>query len=263
MKATITTDPTKQALTIKQNDVLRFLQDYVEEYGFPPTMKEIGDKFSFASTNAVTQYLVALERKGYIRRSTKGASRGIQIIDFTPSPKHIAQSTATTPALQSTAHRSLSPMLNHQQQSVKNVVIVGDGTPQNPLSAFLSPRGQIKIDTDFFLSENGQPGTDTTSQSTPHSAPPQLFAAIVSDDGMSAEALREGDIVIAKQQFSASEGDIVVALFHDTVLVRRFVRMGVVSELEAATKTFPPISFHEGSGTVAIIGVVVGQMRKL
>ena len=249
MKATITTDPTKQALTIKQNDVLRFLQDYVEEYGFPPTMKEIGDKFSFASTNAVTQYLVALERKGYIRRSTKGASRGIQIIDFTPSPKHIAQSTATTPALQSTAHRSLSPMLNHQQQSVKNVVIVGDGTPQNPLSAFLSPRGQIKIDTDFFLSENGQPGTDATSQGTPHSAPPQLFAAIVSDDGMSAEALREGDIV--------------VALFHDTVLVRRFVRMGVVSELEAATKTFPPISFHEGSGTVAIIGVVVGQMRKL
>ncbi len=259
MKATITTDPTKQALTIKQNDVLRFLQDYVEEYGFPPTMKEIGDKFSFASTNAVTQYLVALERKGYIRRSTKGASRGIQIIDFTPSPKHITQPTTITSALQPTAHRSLAPMLNHQQQSVKNVVIVGDGTPQNPLSAFLSPRGQIKIDTDFFLAENGQLGTD----GTPQSAPPQLFAAIVSDDGMSAEALREGDVVIAKQQFHASEGDIVVALFHDTVLVRRFVRMGIVSELEAATKTFPPISFHEGSGTVAIIGVVVGQMRKL
>ncbi len=256
MKATITTDPTKQALTIKQNDVLRFLQDYVEEYGFPPTMKEIGDKFSFASTNAVTQYLVALERKGYIRRSTKGASRGIQIIDFTPSPKYIAQPAS---ALQPTAHRSLAPMLNHQQQSVKNVVIVGDGTPQNPLSAFLSPRGQIKIDTDFFLAENGQSGTDGTSYTTP----PQLFAAIVSDDGMSAEALREGDVVIAKQQFHASEGDIVVALFHDTVLVRRFVRMGIVSELEAATKTFPPISFHEGSGTVAIIGVVVGQMRKL
>lgn len=250
MKATIKTDPTKQALTVKQNDILSFLQDYVEEYGFPPTMKEIGDKFGFASTNAVTQYLVALEKKGYIRRSTKGASRGIQIIDFTPSPKHIAQS---APALHVPTHRSLAPMMNHQLQSIKNVIIVGDGTPQNPLSAFLSPRGQIKIDTDFFLPEGVQADT----------APPQLFAAIVSDDGMSAEALREGDVVIAKQQFSAAEGDIVVALFHDTVLVRRFARVGAVSELEAATKTFPPISFHEGSGTVAIIGVVIGQMRKL
>ncbi|MFY8000197.1 MAG: transcriptional repressor LexA [Candidatus Kapaibacteriota bacterium] len=250
MKATISTDSTKQPLTAKQHDVLRFLQDYTEERGFPPTMKEIGDKFSFASTNAVTQYLVALERKGYIRRSTKGASRGIQIVDFIPhQPKHITQ---TAPALPSPMHRSLAPMLNHQYQSVKNVVIVGDGIAQNPLSAFLSPRGQIKIDTDFFLPDGV----------SPDAPPPQLFAAIVGDDGMSAESMREGDIVVAKQQFSALEGDIVVALFHDTLLVRRFVRMGGVSELEAATKTFPPISFHEGSGTVAIIGVVLGQMRK-
>lgn len=252
MKATINTDSIKQPLTTKQHDVLRFLQAYTEEHGFPPTMKEIGDKFSFASTNAVTQYLVALERKGYIRRSTKGASRGIQFIDFTPQQKQLSISTASIPA---TAQRSLAPMLHHQFQSVKNVVIVGDGIAQNPLSAFLSPRGQIKIDTDFFLPE--------FSLGTAESSPPQLFAAIVSDDGMSADSLREGDIVIAKQQFIAVEGEIVVALFHDTLLVRRLSRMGTVYELEASTKTFPPIPFHEGAGTVAIIGVVIGQMRRL
>lgn len=243
-------DSVKQTLTQKQQNVLRFLQDYTEEHGFPPTMKEIGDKFNFRSTNAVTQYLVALERKGHIRRTTKGASRGIQIVDFVPTPKQPVSNagTASFPV-----QRGVAQMLNHQYQSVKNIVIVGDGNAQNPLSAFLSPRGQLKIDTDFFLPES----------TTPDTPPPQLFAAILSDDGMSAEGLREGDVAIAKQQFTANEGDIVVALFHDTLVVRRFLRLGVVCELEAATKTFPPISFHEGSGTVAIIGVVIGQMRKL
>lgn len=252
MKATIHTDTAKQPLTTKQHDVLRFLQQYTEDHGFPPTMKEIGDKFSFASTNAVTQYLVALERKGHIRRSTKGASRGIQIVDFTPQPKQVVQS---PPTLAPSVQRSVLPMLNHQFQSVKNVVIVGDGIAQNPLSAFLSPRGQIKIDTDFFLPE--------FSQLAAESAPPQLFAAIVSDDGMSAESLREGDVVIAKQQFSAAEGDMVVALFHDSIIVRRLARLGALAELEAATKTFPSIPFHEGAGVVAIIGVVIGQMRRV
>jgi repressor LexA len=248
----------KQVLTKKQQAVLDFLREYVQEYGFPPTMKEIGDRFSFASTNAVTQYLVALERKGYIRRATKGASRGIQIVDFTPqakTPVGPANNSAPTAGASASfsSSRAIAPMLHHQWQSVKNVIIVGEGSAQNPLSAFLSPRGQIKIDVDFFAPEAAaQSGGETP-----------FFAALVGDDAMSAEGIREGDVVIAKQQFHAAPGDIVVALFHDALLVRRFMRVGAVSELEAATKTFPPISFQEGGGAVAIIGVVLGQMRAL
>ena len=241
----------KQALTKKQQAVLDFLREYLQDYGFPPTMKEIGDRFAFASTNAVTQYLVALERKGYIRRATKGASRGIQIVDFTPQAK-TSPTNGAPPSASSSSSKAIAPMLHHQWQSVKNVVIVGEGSANNPLSAFLSPRGQIKIDAEFFA-----PEPPAQSVESP------FFAALVGDDAMSAEGIREGDVVIARQQFHAAPGDIVVALFHDALLVRRFTRIGAVSELEAATKTFPPISFQEGGGAVAIIGVVLGQMRKL
>ncbi len=46
----------------------------------PPTIKDICNEFGFASTNGVHQVLTVLEKKGYIKRIAKGASRGIKII---------------------------------------------------------------------------------------------------------------------------------------------------------------------------------------
>ncbi|MCS6808223.1 MAG: S24 family peptidase [Bacteroidota bacterium] len=258
MKAHLPSPTAKQPLTVKQQEVLRFLQKYTEEHGFPPTIKEIGDRFSFASTNAVTQYLLALERKGYIRRSTKGASRGIQILDFIPQPKpHHPPSTASysTPA-HTKALSSFPYHPYHQTHGVKNIIIVGEGIAQNPLSAFLSPRGQIRIDIEFFLPE-------PSSQEATEYSPPQLFAALVCDDAMRSDGLHEGDLVIAKQQFSASHNDIVVAIVRDTVLVRRYRILDTVHELSASADSYSPIPLSPDSHSIAIIGIVIGQMRRI
>ncbi|MCE9581326.1 MAG: transcriptional repressor LexA [Planctomycetes bacterium] len=66
-------------LTPKQQEIFKFLCNHVREHGFPPSYEEIAEQFGFASPNAVTGHLKALERKGHIRRSEK--SRALEITD--------------------------------------------------------------------------------------------------------------------------------------------------------------------------------------
>jgi len=64
-------------LTQRQREILDFIIDCVRERGMPPTIAEIGEEFGIASTNGVNDHLVALEKKGFIERSSK--ARGILI----------------------------------------------------------------------------------------------------------------------------------------------------------------------------------------
>jgi len=71
-------------LTARQKAVYDFLLSHLQEYGFPPTVREICKQFGIKSTKGVTDHLAALERKGFIRRR-KETSRGIEIVDKKPS----------------------------------------------------------------------------------------------------------------------------------------------------------------------------------
>jgi len=65
-------------LTRKQRKVLEFLMSYTKKYGYPPTIREIGEHFGFFWT-AARGFLQSLARKGFIKiNPTK--SRGIEII---------------------------------------------------------------------------------------------------------------------------------------------------------------------------------------
>ena len=55
-------------LTLRQQEILGFLQVFSQEKGFWPSIREIRDHFGFNSTNAVVGHLRALENKGYITR---------------------------------------------------------------------------------------------------------------------------------------------------------------------------------------------------
>ena len=57
-----------RGLTKRQQLVLEFIQDSIQEHGYPPTLREIGAHFGIRSTNGVNDHLLALERKGYLRR---------------------------------------------------------------------------------------------------------------------------------------------------------------------------------------------------
>jgi repressor LexA len=65
-------------LTARQREILDFIRETIEKKGFPPTIREIGERFRITSTNGVRAILSALIRKGYIRRRPL-VSRGIEL----------------------------------------------------------------------------------------------------------------------------------------------------------------------------------------
>lgn len=66
-------------LTERQSEVLEFIVQSLSEKGYPPTVAEIAEHFSFASPNAAASHLNALKKKGYIRVEAR-ASRGIEVL---------------------------------------------------------------------------------------------------------------------------------------------------------------------------------------
>jgi repressor LexA len=56
------------ALTGRQQEIWDFLVDYVDRHGYPPTVREIGERVGLASPSTVHAHLANLERAGYLRR---------------------------------------------------------------------------------------------------------------------------------------------------------------------------------------------------
>ncbi|MBI4978156.1 MAG: transcriptional repressor LexA [Spirochaetes bacterium] len=71
-----------EQLTDKQREMLEFIESYAKQQGYPPTVQEIMHHFNFASPNAVTSQLAALEKKGHIRKAGRRA-RGIEVLNPT------------------------------------------------------------------------------------------------------------------------------------------------------------------------------------
>ena len=55
-------------LTARQQEIWQFLVQYVDEHGYPPTVREIGEAVGLASPSTVHAHLANLERAGLLRR---------------------------------------------------------------------------------------------------------------------------------------------------------------------------------------------------
>jgi repressor LexA len=71
----------RSALTDRQQSILDFLKQFLRENSYPPTIREIGAHFGIRSPRGVQDHLLALERKGYIRR-TRERSRSIELLSL-------------------------------------------------------------------------------------------------------------------------------------------------------------------------------------
>lgn len=67
-------------LTPRQQQVLQIIQEFIAEYGMPPTRADIARELGFRSVNAAEEHLKALQKKGVLEL-IPGASRGIQLKD--------------------------------------------------------------------------------------------------------------------------------------------------------------------------------------
>ena len=68
-----------QALTVRQREVLEFINGYIEQHRYPPAIRDLAEHFSISIRGAY-DHLKALRKKGYVR-SAEGRSRSLEVLD--------------------------------------------------------------------------------------------------------------------------------------------------------------------------------------
>lgn len=74
-------------LTERQQIILNFISEFIEENGFPPTYREIGAFFNISSTFGVKRHIDALIKKGYLQ-SGNNLSRSLSLVNNNKSEKN-------------------------------------------------------------------------------------------------------------------------------------------------------------------------------
>ena len=124
-----------QGLTSRQQEVLEGIHQIISEKGYPPTVRDIGQRLGLRSSCTVQRHLEALERKGYIKRDRTKA-RSVEII-HAPDPTMIPVPMVPVPVVGTVA--AGQPIL-----AVENIEEV-----------FPLPRNIVKDDQCFMLKVEG------------------------------------------------------------------------------------------------------------
>ena len=68
-----------QPLTKRQREILNFLNEFIEQNGYAPSLEEIGRRFGLSSLATVHKHLTNLQDKGFIRRAWN-RSRSVELV---------------------------------------------------------------------------------------------------------------------------------------------------------------------------------------
>lgn len=68
-----------QPLTKRQREILDYLNEFIQQHGYAPSLEEIGKRFSLSSLATVHKHLTNLQEKGFIRRSWN-RSRSVELL---------------------------------------------------------------------------------------------------------------------------------------------------------------------------------------
>ena len=179
--------PDVTGLTKRQQAILDMIRSTMDERGYPPSMREIGDAVGLTSPSSVAHQLTSLDRMGYLRKDPN-RSRTVVVAD---------------------EHDDAAPSREHMSsQQLANSVEV-------PLVGRIAAGGPILAEQaieDVFALPRDLVGTG------------ELFMLKVVGDSMVDAAICDGDWVVVRQQSQCENGDIVAALLNDEATVKTFKR---------------------------------------
>src|SRR5512142_2262394 len=66
-------------LTKRQREILDFLNEFIQQHGYAPSLEEIGRRFGLSSLATVHKHLTNLQEKGFIKRAWN-RSRSVELV---------------------------------------------------------------------------------------------------------------------------------------------------------------------------------------
>lgn len=211
-------DTMSEALTPRQREILNVISTSMQERGYPPSVREIGEAVGLNSPSTVHNHLNTLQKMGFLRRDpTK------------PRALEVRFDTNSEVAM--------------ERRPSRHVPLIGEVAAGTGLLAQQNVEDLIPLPTDF------------TGEG-------ELFMLRVRGDSMIDAGILDGDFVVARQQQTADNGDIVVAgIPGDEATVKTFKKSGNKITLVPANPSMDPMVFT--SDEVSVFGKVVTVMRRL
>jgi len=213
----------KNKLTDRQEDILIFIQQFTQENGYPPTLREIGKHFQISSTFGVKRHLEALVKKGRINIEGN-ASRGISMIRKNQD--------------------EFSETSFSDERVFLKIPVIGRVAAGLPITAIENMEGSLVVDPAFLKRAQ------------------DAFALRVKGDSMINIGINDGDLVIVSPNEQARNGDIVVAMLNDEATVKRFELIDKKIKLIAENNAYSPIEIKR-EDDFKLIGKVKGVVRWL
>jgi repressor LexA len=216
-------DDTSPALTVRQQRVLEVIRASVEARGYPPSMREIGERAGLSSPSSVAHQLRTLEAKGYIRRDPH-RPRALEVL---------APGSAEAPAVDAT-----------------------DSGEARPDPSFVPVLGRIAAGGPILAEQSVEEVFPLPRQIVGDGT---LFLLRVVGDSMVDAAICDGDWVVVRQQPTAENGEIVAALLDNEATVKTFKRKDGHVWLLPHNDAYQPIDGDHAQ----ILGRVTAVLRRV
>ncbi|HPH69241.1 MAG TPA: transcriptional repressor LexA [Kofleriaceae bacterium] len=226
------------ALTARQQEILNFISASINERGFPPTLREIGEHFQIRSTNGVNDHLKALEKKGVLRREDL-KSRAMRPVS---QPNEGAE---IIPLRRNGVNGTNVEFLADDSEMI-SIPVLGKVAAGQPILAVEQATDTVKIDRVLIGGHK------------------EVFGLRIVGESMIEDGIFDGDYVFVKKTASARDGEIVVAMIEGEATVKRYFPEGDRIRFQPANCNMAPIIVRKADfKSVDIIGIVVGIYRKL
>jgi repressor LexA len=213
-----------EGLSQRQTSILEYIQRFMKEAGYPPSIRDIQEKLKISSTSVVAYNLRKLEERGLIERDNK-VSRGIKVAG--PEPMHKVE--APTGLL--------------RRVSLAGAIAAGQPIPIPD-----------QVGTEEYV--------DVPADLMPERVK-DVYALRVKGNSMIDALIADGDIVLMRYQETAENGQMAAVRIIDRneVTLKRIYFEGNQIRLQPANPTMD--AWYEPAANVQVQGRVVGVMRAM
>jgi repressor LexA len=229
-------------LTAKQHELIRFIQQRLEETGISPSFEEMKEALDLKSKSGVHRLISALEERGFLRRLPNRA-RALEVIrqpeDATPARAAgvTGGNVVSLAAAASVARATSSAPAN----DVIELPLHGRIAAGAPIEAF----------------------EDHTTLPVPAAllGPGEHYALEVSGDSMIEAGIFDGDYALVRRTNTARDGEIVVALVRGEEATLKYLhKEGGKVRLDPANASYDPQFYRPDE--VEVQGKLAGLLRR-
>lgn len=207
-------------ITKRQQQIYDYIRSYQEEKGYPPSVREMAAAVGLSSPSTVHAHLNALEERGLIKRD-RTKPRAIEVFNEDGS------SAKQNPGAETETRGSIT------------LPLVGRVAAGMPILAEQNIEDTFTVPTEI--------ATDASS-----------FILEVHGESMINVGIYNGDYIIVREQHSATNGEIIVAMIDGEATVKTFYKEQGRVRLQPENDTMGPIY----ADNPTILGKVVALMRR-